>query len=313
MEYNYGYTPDYPAIAAYAESLGNAYGDDVAQLVATDDGRDTFLWRPLVYLLQRCDARIQKRWLYVNGTLVCLRSYNQGQVGSCVGNAEALDLSVELAVDIIVGNVPMQFTCMASAESCYALSREAGNMLGGGDGSYGAAAAKSSTTMGTLWQQPYGSVDLSEYSVERCRQWGSRGVPADLKPIAAQTKLLSSYQIKNVDEAWALIGAGHPLNQCSNLGFATTRDSDGACKQQGSWGHSMALIGRRTTASGRRLFICMNSWGEDWVSGPVYEDQPQGSFGIDYEVVAKAVAQNDMFVKANMEGIKRRKLDWSQV
>lgn len=312
--YNYGYIPNPQATAKYVKSLGNAYASDVAQVVATDDGRDTFLWRAVVYLLQKCTSEVQKRWLYVNdANLLCLRSYNQGSVGSCVGNAEAECQSLELAVNIVTGKAPMIFSCMASAEACYALSREAGGMLGRGDGSYGSAAAKSSTKMGTLWQQPYSNVDLSEYSVARCRQWGNTGVPADLKPIAAQTKMQSSYLIKSVEEAWALIGAGHPINQCSNLGFSTTRDSDGACRQQGSWAHSMALIGRRTTASGRRLFICMNSWGEDWVRGPTYKDQPQGSFGIDYDVVARAIAQGDTFVKAYMDGIKRLKLDWSNV
>jgi len=311
--YNYGYTPNPEATAAYAESLGGMYSDDVAQLVATDDGRDTFLWRPVVYLLSHCSPAVQKRWLYQNGQWLCLRSYNQGRIGSCVGNAEGMDLSTELAVDIVMGHVPMQFNCMVSAEACYAIGREAGNMLGGSDGCRGSAVAKGVTTMGTLFQQAYGSVDLSDYSVERCRQWGAKGMPKDLKPIAAQFKLKSSYQVKSVEEAWSLIGAGHPLNQCSDLGFATSRDSDGALKQTGQWGHSMALIGRRTTASGRKLFICINSWGEDWVKGPTYEDQPQGSFGIDYEVVAKAVAQQDMFVKVGMEGIKRKSLDWSNI
>ena len=311
--YNYGYLPDPIQIQAYAESLGGLYGDDVAQLVATDSGQDTFLWRAMVVCLRRCDQRVQERWLYPQGPFTTVKAYNQGQIGSCVGNAEARCLSLELAIDIIMGNVPMQFSCMISPEACYAQGRKAGNMLGGGDGCYGAAVAKAMTTLGTLFQQQYPSVDLSDYSVDRCRQWGSKGLPEDLVPIAAQTKLENSYQIKSVEEAWALIGAGHPINQCSNLGFTTTRDEDGALKQSGQWGHSMCLDGRRTTPAGRRLFICANSWGETWVHGPVYEDQPQGSFGIDYDVVARAVSQGDMFVKVGMEGMKRRNLDWSNV
>lgn len=311
--YNYGYMPDPAAIQAYAESLGGAYGDDVAQLVATDNGQDTFLWRAMVRCLQRCSERVQKRWLYTHDGRTSIKSYNQGQIGSCVGNAEAMDLSLELALDIICGGNPMQFTCMVSPEACYAIGREAGNMLGGGDGCYGSAVAKGVTTMGTLFQQAYTGIDLSDYSVATCRAWGAHGMPDNLKPIAAQTKLQTSYQIKSVEEAWALIGAGHPINQCSNLGFTTARDSDGALRNSGTWGHSMALVGRRTTSSGRKLFICINSWGEDWVTGPTYEDQPQGSFGIDYEVVAKAVGQGDMFVKIGMEGIKKRQLDWSNI
>jgi hypothetical protein len=312
--YNYGYTPIRENIDAYIASLGNAYQDDVEYLVATDDNRDTFLWRATVACLLRCDPRIQKKWLYTNEAgYTSLHSYNQGQIGSCVGNAEAMVLSTELSVDIMMGRMPFLYTTMASAESCYALSREAGNMLGGGDGSYGSAAAESSVKLGCLWMQPYQGVDLSEYSVSLCREWGRGGVPANLKPIAAQTKLQSSYAIKKVDEAWAIIGAGHPINMCSQLGFDKRRDSDGASKQTGGWSHSMALIGRRTTASGRKLFICINSWGEDWVSGPVFEDQPQGSFGIDYEVVDVALRGADTFVKVSMDGIKRKTLDWSDI
>lgn len=309
---NFGYVPDYEAIETYAASLNSVgYASDVAQLMATDDGNDAFLWRPLVYCLSRCSAQVQQQWLYQNGKWTSQRSYNQGNIGSCVGNGEAEVLSVELAIDIIEGNAPMELIAMASAEACYALGREAGNMLGNQDGSFGAAAAKGSTTMGTLWQIQYPSVDLTTYSVSRCKEWGRTGVPAALKPTAAEYKLRESYQVKSTEEAWALIGAGHPINQCSNLGFAQKRDSDGACKQTGQWAHSMALIGRRTTSSGRKLFICINSWGEDWVSGPVYKDQPQGSFGIDYEIVGKAIAGGDCFVKVGMTGIKRRQLDWS--
>ena len=234
---------------------------------------------------------------------------------SCVGNGEAMTLSIEEAVDIVCGLKPSSLTCMVSPEACYGLGREAGNMLGRSAGCYGAAVAKSSTTMGTLYQQPYPpTVDLTNYSVTTCRSWGSRGVPAILKPIALQTKLDTSYLIKTVAEAWTLVGAGHPLNQCSNIGFTSmTRDSDGAIKRSGRWSHSMALIGRRTTKTGRKLFICMNSWGDTWASGPLYEDQPPGSFGIDYDTVASAIAQGDVFVKIGMNGLKRKQINWSDL
>lgn len=231
---------------------------------------------------------------------------------NCVGNAEAMTLAIELAVDIIERKVPFSMSVMFSPEVCYGLGREVGNMLGRGDGCYGSAVAKASTTMGAVFQQSYGKYDLSNYSVSICRQFGYYGVPDELKKIAIETKLQQSYLIKSVEEAWALIGAGNSINQCSNIGYSSaTRDSDGAIKRGGSWGHSMNICGRRTTKSGRKLFLIMNSWGDSWASGILIDDQPPGSFYADYENVASAIAQRDCFVKVSMSGIRRKKIDWS--
>ena len=308
---NYGYTPDVDAIEAYAASLP-PYGDDVSQLVATDDNQDAFLYRPLVFLLAtQASPSVAARWLIKDDQQVRLKSYNQGSIGSCVGNAEACCLSITAAIDIVVARQPESFVAMASPEACYGFSREVGGMLGGGDGSYGSAAAKADCELGTLWQIKYDTEDLTEYSVDRCRKYGRSGVPKDLRTTAAEHKLHSSYLIKSVDEAWALIGSGYPINQCSNLGFTSKRDNDGRCKQQGSWGHSMSLIGRRTSQAGNKLFLIQNSWGDTWVSGPLFEDQPPGSFYADYTAVEKAIKQQDCFVKIDIDGFKKKDINWS--
>ncbi len=304
---DYGYIPDYEQIDAFSSTLCQSR-QDLISLVSSDNNQDAFLYRPLVFCLSK--SPVASKWLVKDGEYVRLKAYNQGNIGSCVGNAEALCLSTEAALDIVQRNEPETFQYMASPEACYGFGREAGGMLGGGDGCYGAAVAKADMSFGTLWQTSYGSIDLADYSVGRCRDWGRNGVPSGLRDIAKQHKLSDSYRIKTVEEAWALIGAGHPINQCSNLGFSTTRDAEGISRQSGSWGHSMAIIGRRTTKGGNRLFLIQNSWGDNWASGGLYEDQPQGSFYCSDKDVEKAIGQGDVFVKINVDGIQRKNLDW---
>jgi len=230
--------------------------------------------------------------------------------GNCVGNAEALITSTTQAVDIIEKGHPELFKYMGSPEALYAIGREAGNMLGSGDGCYGSAMADGETTIGTLWQTKYGDIDLSDYSVSRCKQYGRSGIPSSLREEALKYKILTAYQVKSVDEAWSLIGAGYAINQCSNIGWNGSRDSEGAIRRSGSWGHSMAIIGRRTTKSGRKLFLIMNSWGDEWTNGPLFEDQPTGSFYADYQDVAIAIGQDDVFVKIDVNGVGRI-IDWN--
>ena len=192
----------------------------------------------------------------------------------------------------------------------YGIGREAGNMLGSGDGCFGSAVAEGETKIGTLWQTKYPSIDLSDYSVSTCKQLGRVGIPKDLKDEAGKHKIVTAYQVKTADEAWSLIGAGNAINQCSDIGFNGQRDSDGAIKKNGSWGHSMAIVGRRTTAAGRKLFLIINSWGDDWTQGPLFEDQPPGSFYADFNTVGQAIGQGDVFVKIDLNGIQRI-IDWN--
>lgn len=307
---DYGYVPHPDETAKYCESLP-PFGDAVARAVAEDNNQDSFLYRPLVYCLSNCDEQTQARWLIKDGEYIRLKSYNQGSIGSCVGNAEGMCLSLTAALDIIERNEPESFKYMASAEACYGFSREVGGMLGRGDGSYGSAAAKADCDIGTLWQTNYlANYDLTEYSVSRCREWGYSGVPRELKSLASEHKLFSSYRVNNADEAWGLIGAGYPINQCSGLGWSSTRDNEGACRQTGSWAHSMCICGRRTTQAGNKLFLIINSWGDGWCKGSLFEDQPPGSFYASYESIDSAMKQNDSFVKININGIQRKQIDW---
>ena len=101
---------------------------------------------------------------------------------------------------------------------------------------------------------------------------------------------------------------GYPINVCSSQGFAKQRDSEGVCRPSGSWSHSMSIIARRTTNNGRKLFLIWNSWGDNWCSGPYWEDMPFGSFWADYNVVDGMLSRGDSFAYSELDGFPARNL-----
>ena len=79
----FGYLPNEEETEKYIAQLNNAWQDDISALITTDDGRDAFLYRPLVYLLKKCAPSVQSRWLAQDEKYTRLRSYSQGSIGSC--------------------------------------------------------------------------------------------------------------------------------------------------------------------------------------------------------------------------------------
>jgi hypothetical protein len=196
---------------------------------------------------------------------------------------------------------------MTAADGLYALSRDISGDLGRGDGSYGSAAAKGIRECGVIHQRKYGDVDLTSYSADRCRAWAMKGVPQVVKDEAKKTPMRATTLLKSVEQAWAATGNGYAFNMCSDVGWDSQRDSDGACRRSGSWGHSMAVTSRRTAGS-RRLFLVHQSWGNDWTGGPYWLDQPLGSFWADWDSIERAILQGDCFVYGDYDGFPRRQL-----
>lgn len=182
MPEQFGWMPNLAATERFVASLPAIYGDQVAMLAAGDDGRDALNYRALATCLQRAGLTA---WLKQRDGVACVRSLNQGPVGTCVGNAEARLLDVLAAIEIAIGNEPEEFVATFSPEGLYGLGREKGNMLSHHDGLYGAAIADAVRQWGTLHQVVYGNIDLRKYDPDRCRDFGYRGVPAELKPLAA--------------------------------------------------------------------------------------------------------------------------------
>ncbi len=291
----FGWVKDEPGFRAYAATLQTAdpWWD---QLKANDDGGDRFFYRALVRCLQRAGL---SRWIKKRGSTPVLDTYNQLQVGSCVGNTEGKIKSHIAANDSTVRLDPEAFKNMFSPEFSYWASRmESGMRPGSGDGSTGFGAAKAAVKYGSLIKGVYGGEDITEYTETRCRNWGDgRGIPAEAKTEAAQHCFADYLKVSTAEQVWLLAGAAYPFNVCSNVGFENTRDVDGAIKPRGKWPHSMtAATARYTTKAGRKLVLIENSWDESWNEGPYYGDQPVGSFYVDLDVLADMVSEGDSFV-----------------
>jgi hypothetical protein len=303
MIQNFGYTPNPEETEAFVQSLPPAYAKQAQALADddTDDGADALNYRLLAAMFPKGSP-----WLNDDGQLVSL---NQNPAGTCVGFGTAIAEDVLAACDIAMRREPEEWVARFSPDAAYAISRHISGHLGRGDGSYGGAAAKGIREWGTVHQLVYGDIDLTKYDYKRTREWALRGVPESIRTAAGPHKIRHTVQLETVEQAWGLVGNGYPYNMCSNVGWESKRDADGACRRRGSWSHSMGVTSRRTTASGRRLFLVHQSWGDNWTSGPYYEDQPFGSFWADWEDIDRAIRQGDSFAYSGYEGFVRRRPD----
>jgi hypothetical protein len=226
---------------------------------------------------------------------------NQGSYGSCVAFAHSAACDILNARWIVEGGRGK--FCPVSPDSIYGGSRcEAWNKTrtGGGQGSTGIGAVKwLCESGGQLFQQPYTAlgVDLSSYSIPRTANWGSNSNGGDNKldgPLDLEAKKHPIKQralVRTVEELDAALAAGCPVTICSGQGFASTRDKDGFCRPSGSWSHALTCVGKRN--DGRKGYLILNSWGPNWVKGPKYKDQPEGSFYAEPYAVARMLKAGD--------------------
>ena len=224
-----------------------------------------------------------------------------------MGNADAKRWSYMAALDIFLRMDNETFPGMGCPEVCYGLSREAAGMLGRwGCVRPATAWPRANTTFGSIAQGKYGRYDLQKYSVDACFQFGRKGVPEEIKKLAAGHKYSQYLKVDTAEKAWLCAGAGLPFNQCSDVGWEGNRDADGAIRRRGSWGHSMCCgAARYSTTKGRKLILIDQSWTPLWCGGPYYGDQPQGSFYADLDAVGEAVSQGDSFVDLGFLGYTR--------
>ena len=297
---DFGWSPNEAFTRRFVADLPD-YREKILALESADDNADV--------LLHAFVAKMSPEWTRERDGRKTLRSYHQGNIGSCVGHGTAQALNALIAVQMELGIQATEYPSLIAADAAYGLAREAGGMLGyRGDGCFGSAAAKSLIGIGSLLRKKYGDVDLAEYSVDRCRKYGSQGVGSALKTAAGEHTVSATTQVRNAVEAWSLIGNGYPINVCSNVGFSRTRDKNGVCAASGTWNHSMAITGRRTTADGMKLFLIQNSWGDDWCGGPYWQDMPWGSFFATEPTVDRMMRQGDSFAYSGIQNFRRNVL-----
>lgn len=252
------------------------------------------------------DIYLWKASKLVRGQLIPTR--NQGSVGSCV--SFGFGAAYEYAVDAqIASGKSIQEPVEVVQELLYGGGRVESN--GGrspiiGDGSTGSWQARWLATGGAIKRGVYGSMDLRQYDQARCRLWGKNGVPDELEPIA-KPNTASCALVLSAEDLRKALAQKYPVAVCSNQGFSSVRDSNGFASPQGEWGHCMVFIGYRSDIKG---FYCLNSWGEDWISGPIGPGEPPpGGFWVRWDVADRMMKQRDSYAVSNVKGFPKRKLD----
>lgn len=315
VEDNFGYVPNPEATAEFLSQLDQPRfaqaGKDCMENVQR---KDTFLYRY---------ADEAHRAVYGKPFTV----WNQGSAGTCVSFGWAMGSYVGQCVDWKQGELPAPPKLVAT-EPLYAGSRTLARLppvsyAGFSDGSYGAAAArwvagkcKDPAVGGILFREVVGQYDLSQYSIQRSREWGAYGPPRDIAIAAAKHRALAVAQVSTWDELCAAIASGYCVPICSNVGFAATnvRDKFGALPRGGEWGHCMVICSIRFAANHKDGTpdggLIFNSWGERWVTGPRWpSDQPEGSFWASRADIEAILRQGDSFAIGGVAGFPFRKLE----
>lgn len=293
-----GYVPNPEGVRQLLREMREpTFSDASPDSMRNAAGRDVFLYRAV-------KATHEK----VYGTP--WQSLDQGNVGSCVGNAFALGVTGAMSVDHIAGKMARPPPA-AAVEPIYAGARtlamlppQAKNY--GGDGTYGGAAArwitgrcKDTTVGGVLARDVFGRHDLRTYSVQRCKDWGRDGVPDELAKLAAGVRM-RCVQVNTWAELAAALERGSPVAVCSTVGFepkgGAVRDADGFKSRAGRWPHAMLIWGIRHKHNGspRDGALIQNSWSGRWISGAVWpDDQPEGSFWADRPTTEEMLRAGD--------------------
>lgn len=238
---------------------------------------------------------------------------DQGSVGSCVafGVVDAVEhlFCVQIVNALHAGRPPPIEYKELVQEAVYGGSRvEVGGGRIRGDGSVTAWAAQwLQQKGGALARGKYGTLDLTAYNVQRCREWGSRGVPDNLEPIARESPVKGITFVRNADEAWKAIGQGYPIAVGSSVGFGNrgpwNRDANGFLRESGQWGHCMSVVGR-ATINGQKAFLYRNSWGSDVHKGPKGGKNipDSGCFFVTYATANKMFREGDAIAFSDAVG-----------
>ena len=265
--------------------------------------------------------------LYTQITGQPWNSRNQNPRGFCVGFGNAKMATLSIAMMALAGEISWPGADVA-IEPIYGGSRwEVGtlryrsNIARGGDGSVGSWAAEWLLEWGVLLMQKYEGIDFSSYSLDRCDEYGRRGVPDNIEPTAKLHPLQAMTRVDTGEQAWKMIGQLYPLVHCSNQGFTMSRDSDGMSRPSGSWAHCAGWSGR-FTHKGRKKIRYDNSW-EGNAAGGGYLGQPMtvegdngpihlngNQFLVELDVVEKMCrAGKETYACAGPRGfVKRREL-----
>lgn len=239
-------------------------------------------------------------------------SKNQSSIGSCVSFGTNNAVARTLATQIVLAKGGADEFQDFSEEVTYGGSRVqvGGGKLGNSDGSVGAWAAQFVQKWGIVARQKYPSADLTTYSVQTCRTFGSKGVPADLQTVAKEHPIKDITLVKTWADAKRSLASGYGIAICSGVGFDGNRDANGVKAPRGSWGHCMCLDGYHVEG-GKEYGHIENSWGPRPGEGPVgWGSPPDSGFWADSATVGKMLAAGDSWAFSAVRGWPTREINW---
>lgn len=234
-----------------------------ADIMLEDDDKD-------VDLCAMYEATTGRKW----------NSLNQNPRGFCVGFGNAKAATLAVAMSAHAGEMSEPGADVA-VEPIYGGSRweigtkkHGSNIASGGDGSVGSWAAEWLLEWGLLLKIKYPELDLSQYSLNRCDEYGRRGVPDNMEDDAKLHPIKAMARVDNGEQAWKMIGQLYGLAHCSNQGFTMNRDSMGRSRPSGSWAHCALWSGRFVLKNGIFVLRYDNSWdgredGNGYLGAPV--------------------------------------------
>lgn len=296
-----GYVPNPKAAEKFVSSLKYPTLMEAGPKLKSDDRRDVVLW-PAIIKVRPTYSRVAQA------------------IGSCVGHGWAGCVDALSCTEIVVHGEPEDWPGRCLEASIYAASRvEARGVTrnNGGDGSYGAAAAKAVMEWGCLhYDVDYDGTIFTEYSGTREKQWGATGIPDSLEKFSKKRRVKTTTLVTNFEELCKAIENGYPVAQASVQGFVFKRDEDGFCRANSAgWAHCTAFIGKRMGKRPGALY--WQSWGPKSNNGPHYsgvpgKDMPPAfegcTFWVDADVVNRMLGGRDSFSLSGYDGFPARKL-----
>lgn len=281
--------------------------DSIAEFV--ERNRDPFVTQQNAAI--RGDGKGKKAFLHLALEKASGRKYKPHRQAcpDCVAQAAALSVDILSAVQIITKRQPQQWECKAATEPIYGGSRVEIGHSPKGKGSRGHWAAEWVNKYGILLRKEYpGGYDFSTYSAKKATEYGRKGCPDPLEPLAKLHPVKKTAICRSYSELRDCLHNGYPVMVCSNVGFGNPRcrrDREGfLTRKKSPWYHAMLFAGYDDTYR-RPGALCFNSWGSDWISGPTRGPQPRSTFWVDATTVTSMLRQGDSFAFSSYVGLPK--------
>lgn len=149
------------------------------------------------------------------------------------------------------------------------------------------------------------------YSGRLAKEWGCRGVPAQLIELGKQ-RAGAIAPVRTAAAARDAIVAGYQLPCASMFGTRTIRAIDGrmVARRDDRWAHAMCLDGYDGSGD-RRWFHFTNSWGPTAHAAPI-DDSPPGGFWISWDDCEWIMSTGDCWALGDVAGFDvQDPIDWS--